>query len=91
MENKENVKVETNVEVSEAVQEVKAQGFFSKAGAWIKKHGKKVAVGAAILAGAAIGVAVLGKKNKSDDSECYDEDVVEDITDVDYSEVDNIE
>lgn len=90
MENKENVKVETNVEVSEtAVQEVK-QGFFAKTGTWIKKHGKKVAVGAAILAGAAIGVAVLGKKNKVDDSECIDEDAVEDITDVDYTEVDDI-
>lgn len=79
---KEEIKEEVKEEVTEvkkvAVAEEEKEGFLTKAKNGFKKHGKKVAVGAAVAAAGVIGY-MLGLK--TDDSEY----VVYDMDDPDLS------
>ena len=70
-------------EMIEEVKESKFKGFMNKAGAGIKKHGKKVAGVAALAAVGMIGYA-LGHKSGDNDSD-YD------ITDYNSSPIDDVE
>lgn len=65
------------------VQEVKEE---SKIVSFFKKHGKKIAAGAAVVAAGVIGV-VIGKKTSGETDEYYDDDAIE----ADFSEVDTNE
>lgn len=58
-----------NEEFVEEVEESKFKGFINKAGAGIKKHGKKVAGVAALVAIGAIGYALGHKTGDHDDSD----------------------
>ena len=72
MEEIKNVKAEENAaEVIDEVKESKGKKFISKVKAGIKKNGKKIAFGAAIVAGVLAGCAIGAK------STCLD--VVDDI------------
>lgn len=68
----------TTLEVVDATEEKKPEGFFAKVGAAIKKHGKKIAT---VVGIGAVGVVAyaLGRNSAVADSEgCYDdEDAVE--------------
>lgn len=72
MEEIKNVKAEENkTEVVYEVEESKGKKFISKVKAGIKKNGKKVACGAAIIAGVLVGYTIGTKRT------CLD--VVDDI------------
>ena len=78
-------KMEELEEVVELAEESKKEGLFVKAKNGFKKHGKKIAAGAAIGAGLLIGYMLGNKSGKDDyDADEYDEDNVIDIED--YSE-----
>lgn len=63
MEEIKNVKAEENkTEVVYEVEETKGKKFISKVKAGIKKNGKKVACGAAIIAGILVGYTVGTKR-----------------------------
>lgn len=81
--NVENIEAVETEEIKEA-KESKIKTAASKVGAGIKKHWKKVAVGAAAVAIGLIGYTQMSKKNHDcDDSEFFDDeaDVVIDIDD----------
>lgn len=63
----------TNLEVVEATEEKKPEGFFAKVGGAIKKHGKKIAtiVGIGIVG---IGAYALGRNSVAAESQDYYED-----------------
>lgn len=72
MEEIKNVKAEENkTKVAYEVEESKGKKFISKVKAGIKKNGKKVACGAAIIAGVLVGYTIGTKRT------CLD--VVDDI------------
>lgn len=72
MEEIKNVKAEEKTaEVIDGVKESKGKKFISKVKAGIKKNGKKIAFGAAIIAGVLVGYTVGTKRT------CLD--VVDDI------------
>ena len=76
----ENMNNEAMVaEVNEEVKESKIKGFFSKVGAGAKKHGKKIAVGTAIVGGALVLAAM---KRRNNGCEAFDDEAI----DVEYSE-----
>lgn len=60
---------EINEEVVE-VKESKLKGFVQKAGAGIKKHGKKIVVGTTLLGVGLLGYALGNKTDGGDDTEC---------------------
>lgn len=70
-ENIKNVEVE---EVEEIMEETN-EGFLTKVGGFMKKNGKKIAVGAAFIAG--IGVAYSLGKN----SGLVDNQIIDNVTD----------
>lgn len=89
MAKNEAVEVEA-VEVVENNEE-KKDGFFGKVKKFVKKHGKKIAVGCGIAAGAAVGFALgdrHARSNSSDDLELIDLDSV-DTTDANGIYVDD--
>lgn len=79
MENINNEVMEA--EVQEEVKESKIKGFASKVGAGIKKHGKKIAVGTAIVGGALVLAALKGRN-----ANCGYESDEDEAIDVEYSE-----
>ena len=74
------------VETTEVVEETK-QGFLSKVGNGIKKHGKKILAIAGVAAAAAIGYA-LGKGSNAVESDNYELDgmVEEDVLEAEFVE-----
>lgn len=84
MSNHENTIEMENI--MEVVEETKPEGFMTKVGRGIKKHGPKIAVGAAALVCGIIGFA-LGKKSSEEVYEIEFDDSFEDSTD--YSEDEN--
>lgn len=72
----EDVKTEVNEEVTE-VEEMK-ESVLSKVKTELSKHGKKVAAIAAVAAVGLIGYA-LGSKNRNDDLETIDDEMVIDV------------
>lgn len=96
MENVEYVEAVNEQEV-EAVTEKKS-GFFTKVGGFVKKHGKKIAVGAVVgVIGGICGYAI-GKKGEDktdtdlltvDDGDIIDVDVSDIIDDVTEEEIYN--
>ena len=91
MKNVENVEA-VEVTETENVEESKIKTAASKVGAAIKKHWKKVAVGAAAVTIALIGYSKMHKKSLALDDETEDfetdgsDDVVIDIDDSDVEE-----
>ena len=91
MKNVENVEA-VEVTETENVEESKIKTAASKVGAAIKKHWKKVAVGAATVTIALIGYSKMHKKSLALDDETEDfetdgsDDVVIDIDDSDVEE-----
>lgn len=91
MKNVENVEA-VEVTETENVEESKIKTAASKVGAAIKKHWKKVAVGAAAVTIALIGYSKMHKKSLALDDEIEDfetdesDDVVIDIDDSDVEE-----
>ena len=84
----DNKKVIENNGTEVVEQENKSNGFISKFSDFAKKHGKKIAVGAAVLAAGVLGV-VIGKKS-TDESDCdYNEE--DDVSEAGYSEVETNE
>ena len=84
----DNKKVIENNGTEVVEQENKSNGFISKFSDFAKKHGKKIAVGAAVLAAGVLGV-VIGKKS-TDESDCdYNEE--DDVIEAEYSEVETNE
>lgn len=73
MSKKEEIyEIEENEEFEVRVEEPK-KGFLSKLGTGVKKHGKKIVVGA-IVAGAAVAGFVLGQKKAAKGDSGEDED-----------------
>lgn len=58
------------------------EGFLTKAKGWVKRNGKKIAVGAVGIVG--LGLAYTLGKNSSADAEDFDEDTDDDSSGVDY-------
>lgn len=91
MKNVENVEA-VEVTETEDIKESKIKTAASKVGAAIKKHWKKVAVGAAAITIALIGYNEMRKKNQNSEDETEDfetdelDDVVIDIDDSDVEE-----
>ena len=91
MKNVENVEA-VEVTETEDIKESKIKTAASKVGAAIKKHWKKVAVGAAAVTIALIGYSKMHKKSLALDDETEDfetdgsDDVVIDIDDSDVEE-----
>lgn len=91
MKNVENVEA-VEVTETEDIKESKIKTAASKVGAAIKKHWKKVAVGAAAVTIALIGYNEMRKKSLTRDDEIEDfetdgsDDVVIDIDDSDVEE-----
>ena len=91
MKNVENVEA-VEVTETENVEESKIKTAASKVGAAIKKHWKKVAVGAAAVTIALIGYSKLHKKSLALDDETEEfetdgsDDVIIDIDDSDVEE-----
>lgn len=77
---KKNEVVE-EVETVEETTETK-EGFLTKAKGWVKRNGKKIAIGAVGIVGLGLGYA-LGK-NSSADSEDSNEETEDDTIEVDY-------
>ena len=69
------------VETVEETTETK-EGFLTKAKGWIKRNGKKIAVGAVGIVG--LGLAYSLGKNSSADSEDSNEEAEDDTVEVDY-------
>lgn len=65
--------IENEEEVVEA--ETEKEGFLPKAKTWIKKHGKKIAIGATVIALGTVAYALGKKKSNEEDSEDTDLDV----------------
>ena len=83
--------IEETTEVMEVVEEnteieVEETGKLSKVMSGIKKHGKKIAVGAAVAAASLIGFALVKNARSSSDYDS-DYDTDEDIVDADSYEV----
>lgn len=91
MKNVENVEA-VEVTETEDIKKSKIKTAASKVGAAIKKHWKKVAVGAAAVTIALIGYNEMRKKNQNSEDETEDfetdesDDVVIDIDDSDVEE-----
>ena len=66
------IKKVNNVEETEVVEETEKEGFFSKAKKVVKKHGKKIIVGAVVVA-STVAAYALGKNSANYDSD----DVIE--------------
>lgn len=64
-----------NVEEVEATEEIK-EGFKTKAGRFLKKNGKQIALGAAFIGGIGL-IYALGKN-----SSVVSSDVIDDVTDI---------
>ena len=89
MKNVENVEA-VEVTETENVEESKIKTAASKVGAAIKKHWKKVAVGAAAVTIALIGYSKMHKKNLAldDETEYFETDESDDVViDIDDSDV----
>lgn len=89
MKNVENVEA-VEVTETEDIKESKIKTAASKVGAAIKKHWKKVAVGAAAVTIALIGYNEMRKKNQNseDETEDFDTDEPDDVViDIDDSDV----
>lgn len=71
---------EETVETEEVEEEMKSKGFFTKAVAGLKKHGKKIAAGAVVAAVGFIGYA-LGSRSKDDELESNDVDTYDALED----------
>lgn len=56
------IKKVNNVEETEVIEETENEGFFSKAKKVVKKHGKKIIVGAVVVA-SAVAAYALGKNS----------------------------
>lgn len=69
------------VETVEETTETK-EGFLTKAKGWVKRNGKKIAVGAVGIVG--LGLAYSLGKNSSTDSEDSNEETEDDSIEVDY-------
>ena len=69
------------VETVEETTETK-EGFLTKAKGWVKRNGKKIAVGAVGIVG--LGLAYSLGKNSSADSEDSNEEAEDDTVEVDY-------
>lgn len=69
------------VETVEETTETK-EGFLTKAKGWVKRNGKKIAVGAVGIVG--LGLAYSLGKNSSADSEGSNEEAEDDTVEVDY-------
>jgi hypothetical protein len=82
-----------NVEIQAteiAIDEIKPEGFFTKAGKWIAKH--KVAV--AVTAAAGVALAFIGNaiaKSAKDDSDEVDEELLNEAEDFDFETVESDE
>ena len=89
MKNVDNVEA-VEVTETENVEESKIKTAASKVGAAIKKHWKKVAVGAAAVTIALIGYNEVRKKNQTleDETEYFETDGSDDVViDIDDSDV----
>lgn len=89
MKNVENVEA-VEVTETEDIKESKIKTAASKVGVAIKKHWKKVAVGAAAVTIALIGYNEMRKKNQNseDETEDFDTDEPDDVViDIDDSDV----
>ena len=84
----DNKKVIENNGTEVVEQENKSNGFISKISDFAKKHGKKIAVGAAVLAAGVLGV-VIGKKSTDESDGDYNEE--DDVIEAEYSEVETNE
>lgn len=80
--------IENVVETEEEVMETETkQKFGAKFVAGVKKHGKKIVTGVAVVAVGLAGYA-LGKKSGGADEDCFEDDDVIDFIDDDSTEVD---
>lgn len=77
--------MENEFDVEEEVTEVREEGKFGKVvstiGNGVKKHGKKVAIGAAVVGAFVLG-KIVGENNFEDDEFDYDENDSDDTIDV---------
>lgn len=82
----ENVEIQA---VETEIAEVKPEGFFAKAGQWIAKHKKGIAITAVAGTVVACIVGVIAKKAREDDAdeiECEEDDFVFEDEPVDTEE-----
>lgn len=90
-ENQTNQNQETNNEVAVEVKESKIKKAASKAGGFVKKHGKKMAVGALALAGMGLLAASKLRKRDSDveydyDDEDFDDEELKELVEMELEE-----
>lgn len=91
---KENIVEETMEDVVTTVEEeteteVENESKFSKVISGLKKHGKKIAVGAVVVAGGLIGYALLKGSKSNEGCDHIVDDIVDTVIDVtdSYEEV----
>lgn len=85
-ENKKNEVIE-EVETVEEIPETK-EGFLTKAKSFVKRNGKKIAIGAISIVG--LGLAYgMGKKSSEETEDSYEEDANSDPVDIVFTEVEN--
>lgn len=72
------------VEEVETVEETKEtkEGFLTKAKGWVKRNGKKIAIGAVGIVG--LGLAYTLGKNSSEESEDSDDETEDETIEIDY-------
>lgn len=85
-ENKNNEVIE-EVETVEEITETK-EGFLTKAKSFVKRNGKKIAIGAVGIVG--LGLAyTMGKKSSDETEDHYDEENIDSDTEVEFTESEN--
>lgn len=83
-----SVNTEEAVE-AEVTEEIKREGFGSKAMGWVKRNSKKIATGVAVVVGLGLAYAA-GKNSSSEDSEEISDDVAEEeAPETEFSEVES--
>lgn len=86
-ENKKNEVIEEGETIEETTET--KEGFLTKAKGFVKRNGKKIAVGAVGIVGLGLAYA-MGKKSSEETEDHYDEeDTDSDTNDVEFTESEN--